>query len=132
MLPNADPLGDYLSSFERFADFAPDLLVLPSHGMPYRGVHDRIDELRRHHAERLDATAHFLDRPKTAFELSRDMFPHVEGAESIGFALGETIAHINRLVVSDLVEKTERPDGTLLFQAASTIGQGVNQAGGRQ
>jgi glyoxylase-like metal-dependent hydrolase (beta-lactamase superfamily II) len=130
MLPNADPLGDYLSSFERFADFAADMLVLPSHGMPYCGVHDRIDELRQHHAERLDATARFLHSQKTSFELSLDMFPHVEGADSIGFAFGETIAHINYLVARGIVEKTEQADGLLLFRTKTSSGQGGLPAGG--
>lgn len=130
LLPDADPLGDYLSSFERFANFAADMLVLPSHGLPYRGVHDRIDELRQHHAERLEAAVRFLHSPKTSFELVRDMFPHVDDVEGVGFAFGETVAHINYLVARDWVEKTAQNDGLLLFRARTSGGQGGLRAGG--
>ena len=109
MMPQDDPLGDYLQSFPRFADVPADVLVLPSHGIPYRGIHERIAELRGHHRKRLDATAEFLREPHTALELSRAMFPHVEGPDNIGFALGETLAHINHLVNGGSV--LQRPDG---------------------
>jgi glyoxylase-like metal-dependent hydrolase (beta-lactamase superfamily II) len=130
MLPDADPLGDYLASFDRFADFDAEMMVLPSHGSPYHGVHQRIDELRRHHAERLDATIHYLDAPKSSFQLSQDMFPHVEGAESVGFALGETIAHINYLVARGIVEKIGPTGGRLEFRATTAARQGSKRAGG--
>ena len=103
MIPQADPLGDYLASFPQFDCVADDALVLPSHGLPYRGIRPRIDQLREHHRQRLDATADFLRNPKRAVELAREMFPHIEGPENIGFALGETLAHVNRLVRQGIV-----------------------------
>lgn len=51
--PEADPLGEYLSSLERFRALPADTLVLPSHGLPFTGLHCRIAELARHHDERL-------------------------------------------------------------------------------
>ncbi len=103
MIPQADPLGDYLESFPHFDRVADDALVLPSHGSPYRGIRLRIDQLRDHHRRRLEATADFLRTPKSAVELAREMFPHIEGPENIGFALGETLAHVNRLVRQGIV-----------------------------
>jgi glyoxylase-like metal-dependent hydrolase (beta-lactamase superfamily II) len=117
MMPKDDPLADYLASFPRFDGIAADTLVLPSHGMPYHGIHQRISELRGHHQKRLDATAEFLRQPSTALELSRAMFPHVEGPDNIGFALGETLAHVNYLVNQGLVTERRDGDGRLIFTA---------------
>ena len=37
----------------RYRDLPEDVLVLPSHGLPFRGAHARIAQLEAHHAERL-------------------------------------------------------------------------------
>jgi glyoxylase-like metal-dependent hydrolase (beta-lactamase superfamily II) len=115
MMPHADPLADYLQSFSRFDDIPDDVLVLPSHGMPYRGIRQRIEQLRSHHARRLGETKRLLAWPRTALDLSRAMFPRVEGANDIGFALGETLAHVNHLVNAGEVEEQRNSEGQSLF-----------------
>ena len=117
MLPRADPLGDYLDSFKQFADIPNDALVLPSHGMPYRGIHTRIQQLNDHHAERLDATIGHLRRPQNALALSKAMFPHIEGPENVGFALGEVLAHINYLVHDGSVGATSDAQGRIVYES---------------
>ena len=119
MTPKADPLGDYLESFPSFSDIRPDALVLPSHGMPYHGVHDRILELREHHDRRLDATIEFLRAPRIPIDLARVMFPHVEGPDNIGFALGETLAHVNYLVGRGKVAEHRDASGRIVYVARS-------------
>lgn len=119
MIPKGDPLGDYLDSFPQF-DFVPeDALILPSHGMPYRGIRKRIEALREHHRLRLDATAEFLRNPKSTLDLAREMFPHVEGPDNIGFALGETLAHVNRLVRQGVAADVSPDNAGAIYQ---TIG----------
>ncbi|MSP68613.1 MAG: MBL fold metallo-hydrolase, partial [Alphaproteobacteria bacterium] len=54
--PEADPLHLFLDSIPAFRGLPEDTLVLPSHGLPYRGLEARLDQLIRHHDERL-ATA---------------------------------------------------------------------------
>ncbi|MFX7992828.1 MBL fold metallo-hydrolase, partial [Acinetobacter baumannii] len=51
--PEADPLTLYLNSLSRYLELPADTLVLPSHGKPFTGLHQRIDQLREHHDERL-------------------------------------------------------------------------------
>ncbi len=51
--PEGNPLQHYLDSLDKFADLPEDVLVLPSHGKPFRGLHTRIDQLREHHVARL-------------------------------------------------------------------------------
>ncbi len=119
MMPAADPLGDYLASFGKFDAVGDDTLVLPSHDMPYRGIRERIRQLERHHIERLDAVVAYLKEPCSALDLSRKMFPKVEGLANLGFALGETLAHVNYLVrVGTVVDVSDSPNSAL-FQATS-------------
>lgn len=113
MAPDADPLGDYLASFSKFDGVDDDVLVLPSHGMPYRGIRKRIGQLEMHHRERLDVVVDYLRMPRSALELSRKMFPRVEGVANIGFALGEALAHINFLVRQGTVTKTSDAGATI-------------------
>lgn len=117
MAPNANPLADYLGSFPSFADVRPDALVLPSHGTPYVGIAERIDELRAHHDERLAATVDLLKEPLAPVALSRAMFPHVEGPDNLGFALGEVLAHVNYLVGTGEVVDVSGGHGTARYKA---------------
>lgn len=115
MTPKADPLGDYLASFPQFADIPAGALVLPSHGMPYYGIHQRVAELRLHHDQRLDATSALLREPRHGLDLSKAMFPHIEGAENIGFALGETLAHVNYLLNQGIVDEERNSAGHSIY-----------------
>lgn len=98
MTPSSDLLADFLASFTAFEHVAADTLVLPSHGLPYRGLHARIATLRRHHDERLVQTLDLLRTPRTAREAAALMFPKVGDNDGIGFAVGEVLAHVNFLV----------------------------------
>jgi glyoxylase-like metal-dependent hydrolase (beta-lactamase superfamily II) len=40
--PEANPMKEYLDSLTRLETLPPDTLVLPSHGLPFRGLHDRL------------------------------------------------------------------------------------------
>lgn len=117
MVPEADPLGDYLASFAQFAHIPDDVLVLPSHGLPYRGLHRRIAQLRAHHRDRLAATEGLLDNPLTAYALSRELFSHIQGDDDRAFALGETLAHINHLCALGQVRRITDTSGRALYAA---------------
>jgi glyoxylase-like metal-dependent hydrolase (beta-lactamase superfamily II) len=96
--PGADPLGDFLASNRQFLALPEDTLVLPSHGEPFRGLHQRVEAIAAHHAERLDALAAALGEPMTAFAAAQRLFPRASAEPmQIGFALGETLAHLRRL-----------------------------------
>src|ERR1700716_3256202 len=50
--PAGDPLARFLRSLDKLRGaLPPDTLVLPSHNLPFRRVHIRIDELAAHHAK---------------------------------------------------------------------------------
>lgn len=93
-----NPVAAYLDTLDRIvAEVPDDVLVLPSHGVPFRGLHKRAGELKEHHAKRLEKLRGVLrERPMTAFEAMTGLFAHraLTRASDIFFALGETLAHI--------------------------------------
>ena len=118
--PESDSLGDFLHSLDDFAEFLPeDVLVLPSHGRPFRGVHRRIQWLRDHHAERLGTILGLIDRPKAAAELIETLFPFEFDGHQLGFAMGEVIAHLNRLVLDGALGRAHGDDGITRYARAS-------------
>lgn len=71
--PEPKPLRSYLASLRLVRDM-PDTLLLPAHGPVTPSVHTRVDELLRHHEERLDAAAERVRAGAgTAFEVARAM-----------------------------------------------------------
>ena len=114
--PRADPLADYLRSLERFRPLSQETLVLPSHGYPFTGLHTRLDQLTGHHEERLDDLAAALDgRGKTAVELLPVLFRQDLDNFQIGFAIGETIAHLACLEGRNRARRGEA-DGVVRFR----------------
>jgi len=113
--PDGDPLGDFLSSLERFLALDPRTLVLPSHGRPFRGIHARVAELKAHHAERLEAVARVCDRERTAAELLPTLFRREFNDYHLMFAMGETIAHLNHLWRRGIVRRIAGADGRWRF-----------------
>jgi glyoxylase-like metal-dependent hydrolase (beta-lactamase superfamily II) len=116
--PEADPLRDFLTSLARLEQCAPETLVLPSHGRPFRGLHHRIADLRAHHLEQLALLREACSTPHTAFELLPVMF----GRPLRGFhrmlAMGEAVAHLNYLHADGLLERRIGDDGVARFVAA--------------
>jgi len=116
MEPMADPLGDWLDSIEQFRALPEDLLVLPSHGHPFHGLHERLAQLAQGHAERLDALRTFCATPKTAYECFPVLFSRAVDDSMISLATGEALAHLRRLEVQGLMRR-ERYGTALWFTA---------------
>ncbi len=96
--PDADPLGLFLKSLAQFRDLPEDVLVLPSHGLPFRGLHARLDAIDVHHDERLARTLEACARPATGAELMRALFTRKLDLHQTVFAVGEGIAHAHYLI----------------------------------
>lgn len=96
--PEADPLGDWMASLAKLRREIPDdVLVLPSHGRPFRGLHARLDQLAEGHRIALERLERSLASPKRAVDVFGSLFARkVEGA-LLGMATGEAVAHLNRL-----------------------------------
>lgn len=94
--PDADPLGVFLRSLEKFEALPEDTFVLPSHGEPFYGLHARITALRAHHAESLSKLLDFCAVPRTAMETLAVLF-RPQPMDQYGFALSEALAHLQHL-----------------------------------
>lgn len=114
--PDADPLGAYLASLRRLRALPAETLVLPSHGLPFRGLAARADALSRHHDQRLDDAVRACAEPRAAMELVpllfRDGLDHFQAT----LALGEAIAHLNYLVHHGGLARIVEPRGAILFR----------------
>ncbi len=111
--PEADPLGDYLAALEGLRELPADTLVLPAHGLPYRGLHARIEALVAHHEDRLNLLRSVAKNDKTisAADAIVHLFPQEIKPGSLPFAHGEALAHLNRLWHLGEFERTRTQDG---------------------
>jgi glyoxylase-like metal-dependent hydrolase (beta-lactamase superfamily II) len=116
--PRANPLALYLDSLERFRPMTPDTLVLPSHGLPFRGLHARLDFLRDHHDARLGEALDALVEPRTAAELVPTLFRRELDAHQLSFALGEALAHLHWLEAAGRAVRLVDADGIQRFRKA--------------
>ena len=116
--PRANPLRLYLDSLTRFRPLPGETLVLPSHGLPFRGLHLRLDYLRAHHDERLAATVDAVTEPRTAAELVPVLFRRKLDTHQLGFAIGETLAHLHYLEAEGQAERLVDAEGIHRFRKA--------------
>ena len=98
--PDGDPLGLYLRSLARLKSEVPDdVLVLPGHQLPFRGLHARASELTVHHEERCRMIAEACRvTPKSAADLVPVLFTRALDAHQMSFAFSEVQAHVNYMV----------------------------------
>jgi glyoxylase-like metal-dependent hydrolase (beta-lactamase superfamily II) len=115
--PEGNPLARFLESLVRFSVLPQETLVLPSHGLVFRGMHARLDQLQRHHAERLEELRAACVEPRCARELVPVLFRRPLDDRGWYFAMGECIAHLNYLMHAGQVERRRGADGVLRFAA---------------
>jgi glyoxylase-like metal-dependent hydrolase (beta-lactamase superfamily II) len=127
-MPGADPdpLGSYLASLRAMLPLEVET-AFPGHRDPFREFRRRIGEILVHHDQRLDRMAALLGDagPMTAYDMAGRLFrPNVmDNSHQLRFAMAETIAHLERLVLEGRAGKREEPgtDGSArcLYDAAS-------------
>ncbi len=114
--PDGDPLRLYLESFNAFRELPADTLVLPSHDRPFYGLHDRLDTLDTHHAERLDAAWASCAEPATAVDMIPALFTRKIDGHQMGFAIGETLSHANYLVTEGRLVRETGANGMIRYR----------------
>ena len=93
--PDSDPLTDWLETLAMLRDRVPaDVVVLPSHGDPFRGLHQRIGELIDGHEQGLRKLLDALDMPKRATDLFAVLFRREITSGLLFLATGESLAHL--------------------------------------
>ncbi len=96
--PEADPVGEFLTSLSDFYALDAGTLVLPSHGLPFHGARVRVDALRDHHQVRFDALMAICAEPCTAVDVLPALFQRKFDDHHLLFAMGEAVAHLNNLM----------------------------------
>ncbi|MBX2880057.1 MAG: MBL fold metallo-hydrolase [Granulosicoccus sp.] len=97
VLEDQNPLASFLQSLESLRDLPADTLVLPSHGRPFRGLHNRLTALLEHHRHRLEQVLDACVEPRTAYQLFPVLFSRELDAQQMSFALGESLSHLHYL-----------------------------------
>ena len=91
--------------------FPDDVLVLPSHGEPFRGVQARLDGLIRGHRTALKRLERTLRQPCRAVDVFPALFARPVGDGVRGMATGESLAHLNYLLHRGRVSRRRDADG---------------------
>ncbi|MDI3382547.1 MBL fold metallo-hydrolase [Xenophilus aerolatus] len=111
--PEANPMQGWLDSIamlrERVAD---DVLVLPAHHLPFKGLHDRLDQLEAGQHAALDRLRDALSAPLRIVDTFVPLFRRVidHGVE-LELATGEAAACLNYLMHRGEAIKERGADG---------------------
>jgi glyoxylase-like metal-dependent hydrolase (beta-lactamase superfamily II) len=117
--PEGDPLGIYLRSLRELTATIPeDVLVLPGHDLPFFGLHERIEAMRRHHEERCgEITGACREAPLSGAELVPILFRRELDPHQTGFAFAEAMAHVNYMRRRGRLSLIPGPDGIGRFRS---------------
>lgn len=113
--PEANPLPLYLNSLHKYAHLPADVLVLGSHGRPFVGIHERIQQQLQHHEERLAEVLAMCVEPMSASEIVPKMFQRELDLHQLTFAMGEALAHLNALYFEGKLVRLLGDDGVYRF-----------------
>ncbi|PVM85229.1 MBL fold metallo-hydrolase [Caulobacter radicis] len=118
--PDADPLADWLTSLAKVKATVPDeVLVLPAHNAPFRGLHARIDQLIAGHERGLSRLLGKLEEPRRAVDTFGALFARPIGPDLLGMATGEALAHLNCLIARGQAVRTVDEAGVGWYRAAT-------------
>ena len=97
--PLANPLQYWMQAHAIMAARVPDsVLILPAHQLPFYGLHERLSAVVDHHNERLDALLALMQPPKTAQQLTRELFDKSLDSFQNFLAVGEVVAPLYYLM----------------------------------
>lgn len=115
--PEANSLKLFLDSIAKMKSLPANTLILPSHGKPFIGLHERIQQLQDHHAERLAEVIEACKKaPQTAHDIVAIMFKRALDLHQLTFAQGEALAHLHLLMFEGRLVRSKQ-DGVYQFSA---------------
>jgi len=118
--PDSNPLADWIGSLAALKARIPaDVLVLPAHGRPFRGAHERLDALITEHLTCLDALVDRCREPQRAVDVFPALFRSRIDNRNLIMATGESIAHLNFLLAEGRVEVRRDEDGVNWYTSRS-------------
>ncbi len=117
--PEADPLSLWLKSLDRLRTLSADALVLPAHGLVFKGLRTRVDQLHAHHQRQLEVLMGPARKGEqfTAWEAMSWLFPRELKSIELMLALGETLAHLSYLCRTDRLDRYRDSEGLDRYHA---------------
>lgn len=112
-----NPLHSYLASLQRLRELPDDTLVLPSHGIPFRGLRHRIDDLLSRRQAQLQVLQRACAQPKTAAELLPVMYRRPLKGVHLMLAFAETLAYLEYLVHESRLERRAGSQDVIRYAA---------------
>jgi glyoxylase-like metal-dependent hydrolase (beta-lactamase superfamily II) len=104
-----------MASLDKLQREVPDdVLVLPSHNEPFRGLHRRLDALRRGQVVALARLRRTLAEPRRAIDVFGALFARAipeTNVPLLGMATGESLACLNYLAARGEVVREAGADG---------------------
>ena len=119
--PHADALADYMATLHDIRSKTTETaLTLPSHNLPFSGLHARLGELLQHHDERMAQIADLCrDEPLTVHQIAERVFDRTLDRTQTVFAIGEMLAHVNRMLARGALKRENPGDlGACRFKKA--------------
>lgn len=113
--PDSNPLHLYLRSLDGYADLPEGTLVLPSHGRPFIGLHERIRQQHQHHADRLAEVLEACVQPQSTADIVPVLFKRKLDLHQLTFAMGEALAHLHALYFEGKLTRSTGEDGVVRF-----------------
>lgn len=105
--PEDNPLADWFESHRKIIECVPDnVTILPSHQLPFTGLHYRARAIVEHHHERLDRLVSLCEKPVSAQALTNQLFVRELNAFQNFLAVGECLAHLHYLLDTGRVTRT--------------------------
>ena len=103
----------------------PETLVLPSHGLPFRGLRERIEPLREHHRQHFAELHETCQRPLSAFEAIPTLFARDLDTQQLFFAMGEAMAHLHCLYYRGALRRHSGADGVIRYVRDGDLREGI-------
>lgn len=113
--PMGNPLPLYLNSLNNYQHLPADVLVLPSHGKPFHGLHQRVMQQQTHHADRLAEVLEACSTPQSTTDMLPVLFKRTLDLHQTTFAMGEAIAHLHALYFEGKLSREVCADGIIRF-----------------
>lgn len=115
--PRANPLRDWFDSLDLLERKLPaDVLVLPAHGKPFTGAHERVRQLREEHETGLAKLLRMCSQPRRAIDVFPALFKSRITDRNLLMATGEAMSHINYLLESGDITAEQDSDGVNWYQ----------------
>jgi glyoxylase-like metal-dependent hydrolase (beta-lactamase superfamily II) len=119
--PEDEPLSRWLASLDWLAELPDEVLVLPGHGLPFRGAKTRITELRGHHQRQFEVVAKACaERRLSAYQLMQIMYPYQLNDFDLQLALGECLAHLRYLLSRGRLQGKLDEQGVVRYQSSAS------------